>query len=175
MAIELSVRQAVDGRARSMTIRLVPSGPNLRRLILAMAAGLLPLVPVGAPAQSASMLSGVPPPATGDALAAADLQLQSAPPSAPEVVTTKPPNDRTASAPRAAAGKPAPPAGLGTAQISELQTDLGELGYTSLGPDGLLDGDTIEAFNLWRRETDRSLVKSIGLREYNEFKQEIDH
>ena len=174
MAIELRVRQAVDGRARSMTIRLVPFGPNLCRMILAMVAGLLPLVPVGASAQeNASMPSGAPPPATGDALATADFQLQSAPPSAPEIVT-KPANDQTASAPEAAAGKAAPTVGLSTAQISELQTDLSELGYTSLGPDGQLNDDTIEAFNLWRSETGRSLVKSIGVREYYEFKQEID-
>jgi hypothetical protein len=103
----------------------------------------------------------------------ANLQLQSAPPSAPEVVTTKPANDQTASAPRAASSKSAPPAGLSTAQISELQTNLGELGYTSVGPDGYLDAGTIEAFNLWRSESGRPLVKAIGLREYNEFKQEI--
>jgi len=157
-----------------MTIRFDPFGANLRRLILATAAGLLPLVPVGAPAQDGA--SGVvtgEPPATGDALAAATLQLQSAPPSAPEVVTTKPANDQTASAPRVPSSKPAPPAGLSTAQIIELQTNLGELGYTSVGPDGYIDGDTIEAFNLWRSETGRSPVRSIGLGEYYEFKQEI--
>jgi len=157
-----------------MTICLDPFSANLRRLVLAMVAGLLPLVPVDALAQDgASQVLSDEPPATGDAHVATTLQLQSAPPSAPEVVTTKSGNDQTASAPSAASSKPAPPAGLSTAQIAALQTNLEELGYTSLGPDGFLDDDTIEAFNLWRSETGRSPVKSIGPREYNEFKQEI--
>lgn len=119
-------------------------------------------------------ISAAPPPASGGTLATSDLQLQSAPPSAPEV-PTKPANGQTTSAPKTAAGKSAPAAGLSAAQISQLQTDLGELGYTSLGPDGQLDSDTIEAFNLWRSETGRPLVKSIGLLEYNEFEQLMDH
>jgi len=142
------------------------------RLIVAMVAGLLPLVPIGGHAQQGS---GEPPPAIGAALAAPNLQIQSAPPSAPEVVTTKPANDQTAGARSSTPSKPAPPVGLSTEQIAELQTNLGELGYTSIGPDGHLDADTIEAFNLWRRETGRSPVKSIGLREYNEFKQELGY
>ncbi|HVM83236.1 MAG TPA: peptidoglycan-binding domain-containing protein [Candidatus Binatia bacterium] len=59
--------------------------------------------------------------------------------------------------------------GLGQAEITELQTQLSNLGYYEGPTDGRINRGTVTAFNTWRHETGRRSVKTIGQAEYRAF------